>query len=51
MRALWLLVLLLLAGCGSTSSDPTGIGRGTDALKKSPCACGSTFYRHGQWVS
>jgi hypothetical protein len=40
-----------LGACGSTDQDPLGVGRGTDALKQSPCACGAPFYRHGQWVS
>jgi hypothetical protein len=54
MRVFALMALLALAACGTlglTSSDPIGIGSDTDALKKSPCACGPTFYRHGQWVS
>ena len=29
---------LLLAGCGSSTSMPVGVGRGVDDLKHSPCA-------------
>lgn len=32
-------VTALLAGCGSSSEQPVGVGRGTDDYKKSPCAC------------
>jgi hypothetical protein len=51
MRALCVVLLLALAACGSTGQDPIGIGQDTDALKKSPCACGEPFYRHGEWIS
>jgi hypothetical protein len=51
MRVLTLLLLLALSGCGSLSQDPLGVGRGTDALKESPCVCGAPFYQHGRWVS
>ncbi len=51
MRVLTLLLLLALAGCGSLSQDPLGVGRGTDALKESPCVCGAPFYQHGKSVS
>lgn len=30
---------LVLSGCGTTASEPKGIGTGPDALKESPCAC------------
>jgi hypothetical protein len=51
MRALsFALVLLALAACSSDGQSPIGIGGATDALKKSPCACGPTFYRHGAWI-
>jgi hypothetical protein len=51
MRVITLLLLLALAACGSLSEDPLGVGRGTDALKESPCVCGAPFYQHGKWVS
>lgn len=51
MRVLTLLLLLALAGCGSLSQDPLGVGRGTDALKESPCVCDAPFYQHGKLVS
>jgi hypothetical protein len=51
MRVLTLLLLLALAGCGSLSQDPLGVGRGTDALKESPCVCAAPFYQHGKLVS
>ena len=54
MRVIALVMLLALGACGmmgTESSEPIGIGSGTDVLKKSPCACGPAFYRHGQWVS
>ena len=42
-RAARLLTILgtgagLLAGCGTSSDRPVGIGRGVDDLKRSPCA-------------
>ena len=51
MRALLLAAALLaLAACSGTGQDPIGVGGATDALKKSPCACGPLFYRHGAWI-
>lgn len=50
MRIFVLLLLLALAACGSTTQDPIGVGRATDALKKSPCACGPVFYRNGYFL-
>ena len=54
VRVLVLGFALMLSGCaalGSSEQPPKGIGRGTDDLKKSPCACGEPFYKGGQWVS
>jgi hypothetical protein len=45
------MLLLALAACSSSNQDPIGAGGATDALKKSPCACGPQFYRHGEWLS
>lgn len=30
---------LMLAACGSTREEQPGIGRSSDAYKRSPCAC------------
>lgn len=30
---------VMLTGCGTTASEPVGIGSGPDQLKESPCAC------------
>jgi len=38
MRVVLAACAVLLAGCGSTE-EPTGVGRGRDHYKKSPCAC------------
>jgi hypothetical protein len=51
MRTFCVLLLLALAACSSSSQSPIGVGGATDALKKSPCACGPEFYRRGKWVS
>jgi hypothetical protein len=55
MRLYTFFLLLGLAGalgaCGSTSDDPLGVGRGSDALKESPCVCGAPFYLHGKLLS
>jgi hypothetical protein len=51
MRVFCLLLLLALGACGSISQDPLGVGRGTDALKESPCVCAAPFYQHGKLVS
>jgi len=50
MRTLLILMLLALAACSASTQNPIGTGGATDALKKSPCACGPIFYRHGEWV-
>jgi hypothetical protein len=36
-----LLVAISLAGCGSSSADPVGIGSGANDLKRSKCAGGA----------
>jgi hypothetical protein len=51
MRTVFLVMLLALAACSSSTHSPIGTGSATDALKRSPCACGPMFYRHGEWVS
>lgn len=40
-RILLLLVLFLLSGCFGSyyEPEPVGIGKGSDELKLSPCAC------------
>lgn len=40
-RVLLLLVLFLLSGCFGSyyEPEPVGIGKGSDELKLSPCAC------------
>lgn len=43
------LFLLAVAACAGPQERPSGIGRDTDDLKQSPCAC-TPFYVGGKWV-
>ena len=38
IRMFSLLLSLLLAGCGTSTADPVGIGSGANDLKRSKCA-------------